>query len=72
MTRLLREAFDQAARLPEDAQDALAQQLLDDLASEEAWAGALEDPARKLSSLAKEAEAEYREGKTQPLEPDRL
>ena len=65
MTRLLEEGFDQASRLPEEAQDALAQQLLNELASEEAWASAFGGSAESLSSLAKEAEAESRAGKTQ-------
>lgn len=35
MTRLLEKAFEEASKLPEDDQDALAEMLLNDLASEE-------------------------------------
>jgi hypothetical protein len=72
MTRLLKKAFDEASQLPEDAQDALAQQLLDEIASEEAWGAALEGSADALAELADEALREHHTGRSRPLDPDSL
>ncbi len=72
MTRLLKKAFDQASQLPEEAQNALAQQLLDEIASEEAWQGALDHSGGTLASLADEALGEHRAGRTRPLDPESL
>jgi hypothetical protein len=55
MTRLLEKAFEEASKLPEDAQDALAEVLLNDLASEERWTEASAKSQDKLALLAKEA-----------------
>jgi hypothetical protein len=64
MTKLLEKAFDDASRLPEEDQDALAEILLSDLASEERWIDALARSQDELSFLAKEALAEFKQGKT--------
>ncbi len=72
MTRLLQKAFDEASQLPEEAQNALAQQLLDEIASEEGWTGALEQSSDALASLADEALTEHRAGRTSRLDPDAL
>jgi hypothetical protein len=72
MTRLLKKAFDEAAQLPDDAQDALAQQLLDELASEEAWGGALNGSADALARLADEALHQHRAGRSRLLDPESL
>jgi len=37
MTKLLEKAFEEASKLPEEDQDALAEMLLVDLSSEERW-----------------------------------
>ena len=68
MTKLLEKAFEEASTLPEEDQDALAEMLLSDLASEERWAGAFAASQDKLALLAREALAEYRQGKTKLIE----
>jgi hypothetical protein len=68
MTRLLEKAFEEASKLPEDDQDALAEMLLNDLASEERWTEAFAKSQDKLALLAKEALTEFKQGKTRPIE----
>jgi hypothetical protein len=68
MTELLEKAFAEASKLPQEAQDMLARMLLDDLVAEEAWDDAFAQSQDKLARLGDEALAEYREGKTKPLE----
>ncbi|HWP44539.1 MAG TPA: hypothetical protein VNO14_14935 [Blastocatellia bacterium] len=68
MTRLLEKAFEEASKLPEEDQDALAQELLDDLACEMRWAEAFAKSQDKLALLAKEALAEFNQGKTRLIE----
>ena len=72
MTKLLEEAFAEAAKLPEQAQDALAAVMLEELASERRWDQAFADSADLLAQLADQALAEHRAGKTQVLDPERL
>ena len=68
MTELLKKAFAEAAKLPQEAQDMLARMLLDDLAAEEKWDDAFAKSQDKLALLADEALAEYRDGKTKALD----
>ena len=55
MTDLLNKAFDAASRLPRDEQDALAEWLLAELASEEGWRERFAETHNSLSVLAREA-----------------
>jgi hypothetical protein len=72
MTKLLERAFQQAARLPSVEQNALAKRLLDELEAEEAWDKAFSESEDVLDKLADEALEEKRQGKTMPLDLDRL
>jgi hypothetical protein len=72
MTRLLKQAFDEASRLPENEQDALARILLEEFESERRWADAFETDQDALAKLAEEALAEHRAGATELLKPDEL
>lgn len=72
MTRLLEEAFEEAARLPDAEQDALAQAVLAKLASERRWDQLFAGSTDVLSELADEALAEHRAGRTKLLDPDAL
>jgi hypothetical protein len=72
MTKLLEEAFAAATKLPEREQDALAGRILADLASEQRWDAAFTSSADALGSLADEALAEHRAGKTKVLEARRM
>ena len=68
MTELLEKAFAEASKLPQEAQDMLARMLLDDLAAEEKWDETFAKSQDRLTRLADEALAEYRDGKTKKLE----
>ena len=72
MSKLLDKAFEEASKLPESEQEALAQWLLAELESERRWEEAVARSEEKLSGLAEEALAEYRRGKAEDLDPDEL
>jgi len=68
MTELLEKAFAKASKLPKDEQDLIAQMLLDDLIGEEKWDKTFAASQDKLATLADEALAELKAGKTRKLE----
>lgn len=68
MTELLQQAFDAAAKLSPEEQDLLASWLLAEIAEEDEFDRKIAQTAHKLTPLAEEAWAEYRAGKTVPLE----
>ncbi|MFH0899138.1 MAG: hypothetical protein V2A73_00775 [Pseudomonadota bacterium] len=72
MTKLLEKAFDEAARLTGEEQDALGQWILVEIASERQWRQTLADSQDQLSVLADEALRDRREGRTEELDPSRL
>ncbi len=72
MTELLQKAFVEASKLSQTEQDELASRILQELASERKWDEAFANSADVLEQMAKEALAEYHEGKTLPLDPDAL
>ena len=63
MTKLLEQAFTEAAKLPRSEQDLLARQLLAELASERRWSEAFANSQDQLGKLADEALAEFEAGK---------
>ncbi len=71
MTKLLTQAFEQATRLPEVEQNALAKWLLDELNSEKKWSASFAESEDVLDKLADEALEAKRQGKTAPLDLDR-
>ena len=72
VTKLLKRAFDQASKLPEQEQDVFAAWILEELESEQLWDKAFARSEKELSQLADEALEEYRTGRTQELDPDKL
>ncbi len=54
MTDILKKAFDAASRLPEEEQNAVAEWLLAELASEEGWGERFAETQDVLSVLARE------------------
>jgi hypothetical protein len=68
----LQKAFEEAAKLPDNEQEALGQWLLEEMASEKRWDELFSRSSDKLAALGKEALAEHRAGRTQDLDPDRL
>ena len=67
MRDLLARAFDEAAKLPDDDQDAFARWLLAELASEQRWRESLARSHDALDDLADEALAQLRSGQAGPL-----
>jgi hypothetical protein len=72
MTQLLEQAFNEAAKLSELEQNAIARWLLLELASEKRWEKSFAESEDLLSQLADEALAEHMQGKTELLQPDKL
>ena len=72
MTKLLQKAFDEASKLPEVEQNALAKWLIDELHSQAKWDKIFSESEDILEKLADEALEEKRKSKTIPLDPDRL
>jgi hypothetical protein len=72
MTKLLKKAFDEASKLPEVEQNAVAKWLLDELHSEREWTKAFAESEDILERLADEAIGQKGEGKTEALDPGRL
>ena len=68
MTTVLEAALAQVAKLPPEEQDVLATLLLDEMQSEQRWAKTLSESQSVLKSLAAEALAEHRAGKTKSLD----
>lgn len=72
MTDLLKRTFDAASRLPENEQNAVAEGLLAEPASEEGWEERFADTRDGLPVLAREALDEHKRGETEELDPDSL
>jgi DNA phosphorothioation-dependent restriction protein DptG len=74
MTKLLEKAFQEAQKLSETEQDALAARLLEELESDQRWDELFSRPEseRLLETLADEALAEFRAGRTTELDPDKM
>ena len=72
MTTLLQKAFQEAANLSSEEQDALANWLLAELRSEHRWQKAFASSRDALARLAEEALADERSGRTRKLDPDDL
>jgi len=67
MTKLLKQAFEEASKLTDVEQNALAKWVLEELESEKAWDRAFAASEDVLEKLANEALDEYQKGKTKPL-----
>ena len=72
MTELLEQAIAQLKTLPADEQNAIATIILEELADETQWDESFAKSQDGLATLATEATAEYRAGKTQALDPETL
>ena len=68
MTKSLEKVFTEASRLPEDEQNALAEIMLAELASEKRWDELFANSQDVLGELADEALAEHHAGKTRLIE----
>lgn len=68
MTTLLKKAFDAASLLPPERQDALARLVLAEIEDEGRWDDAFAKSQDELASMAAEAIAEHKAGKTRAME----
>lgn len=68
MTQALTSAVAVATRLPPEEQDVLAAILLEEVASEHRWSSSFAKSEAVLETLAAEALADFRAGKTKPLD----
>ena len=71
MTKLLEQAMQRVAELPEDEQDAVAALVLAELEAEGRWDKRFAESQDALAELAAEAVESDEEGSTTPLEFDR-
>jgi hypothetical protein len=67
MSKLLEQALEKVAALPPDQQDAIAAQILDELADEERWDKRFAEKADVLRRLAEDAIEAHEHGETRPL-----
>ncbi len=65
MTALLQEAFEKASNLPEDVQELLARELIEEIEGESRWDETLANSQPLLEQLTLKAMREYKEGKTE-------
>jgi len=72
MTKLLAEAFEKASKLPENLQDELARDLLEELTGEARWDQTLAQSADALDEMAEQALKEHRAGRTKRMGFDKL
>ena len=68
MTTALQEAFNKAATLPPDRQEAIAAILLEEITSEDCWQRSFAQSQDALSKLAAEALAEDAQGRTMDMD----
>lgn len=68
MTQALTSAVAVAAKLPPEEQDVLAAILFEEIASEQRWSVSFSRSESVLEGLAAEALAEFKAGKTKPLD----
>ena len=72
MTELLTQALEQASKLPDQLQDDLAQQILEDIESESQWQQTLSEPQTELEALAAKALEDSEAGRTKQVGFDEL
>jgi hypothetical protein len=72
MGKLLEKVMTEAAKLPDEEQEAFAAFMLVELESERRWDDLFARSQGLLSTMAAEARQEYRAGLTEPLDPDTL
>jgi hypothetical protein len=72
MTEILEQAISKLKTLPSDQQEAIATLILEEIEEEKRWDQFFAHLLDLLAKLAAEAMTEYRQGKTQELDPETL
>ncbi len=69
MTKLLEKAFNQASKLSDSSQDAIAAIVLEELEDEKKWEISFANSQESLSTLATNVRNEIEKGETLPFDP---
>ena len=72
MTKLLDEAFTLARPLPDEQQDQLAARIIAELTADDDFDRKIAATVHQLDWLIEEAQADFRAGRTEAIEPERL
>ena len=72
MTSMLEKAFEEASKLPDIEQNALARWMLEEIESDRKWDTLFAESEDTLGQLALEALSEEEQGKTTKLDADEL
>ena len=72
MTKLLKKAFQEASKLPDIEQNSLAKWLMEELEAERKWDQAFAESEDVLDQLADDALEAHKQGKTKPLDIEKL
>jgi hypothetical protein len=72
MTKLLKKAFQEASKLPDIEQNSLAKWLMEELEAERKWDQAFAESEDALDQLADDALEAHKQGKTKPLDIEKL
>jgi hypothetical protein len=72
MTKLLQKAIQEAKKLPQDEQDAIAALILDEIPDEKQWDETFANSQPQLAKLAKKVRLDIKSGKTKEMGIDRL
>ncbi|MGK7920140.1 MAG: hypothetical protein AB4080_09080 [Trichodesmium sp.] len=67
MTKVIEEALTKLSQLPENQQEAIAYLILAEIEDEKKWAENFSNSQDQLAQLAEEAIADFKQGKTKPL-----
>ncbi|NET26510.1 hypothetical protein [Okeania sp. SIO1I7] len=67
MTNVIEQALIKLSQLPENQQEAIAYLILAEIEDEKRWAENFANSQDQLAQLAEEAIAEFKQGKTKPL-----
>ena len=68
MTKLLKEAFEKATKLPDQEQDSIAVHIILEVDSRNQWDQTLASTQDQLEAMATEAVEEHEKGKTTPAD----
>jgi hypothetical protein len=72
MTNILAKAFEKAAKLSQNLQDEIGEQLLEDIEGEIKWNETLDKSHDKLGKLAEKASENFKSGRTKKMGFDEL
>jgi hypothetical protein len=72
MTELLKQAISKIKTLPSDQQEAISSIILEEIEEDKRWDQSFTPSPDLLVKIAAEAMTEYRQGKTQELDPETL